>query len=109
MEEAGWQARIDIAVTADDVELGGRLKPEACSLWAVMALESVARAVSGGARMVSMTLELGSAQSAPGASFLVAAEITKSTRALAFVAARASDEEGRMLFNATGVFGLTQA
>jgi acyl-coenzyme A thioesterase PaaI-like protein len=107
MDEVGWMARIDVAVTEDDVDRGGRLKGEACSLWAVMALESVASAIGGG-RMVSMNLELGSALSAPGVSFVVGAEITKQSRALAFVAARAADEEGRMLFTATGVFGLAQ-
>jgi hypothetical protein len=106
MQDLAWKARIDVAVAGDDVDAGGRLKAEACSLWAVMAMESVAKA-DGPARMVSMTLELGPALCAAGMDIPVSAEVTKKTRSLAFVSARAEDDEGRMLFSATGMFGLS--
>ena len=107
MLDLEWAATIPVTVAPDDVDPAGRLKAEACSLWSIMALEAAAREGAGGARLVSLSVEMGPVALGPGAEIKVTAETTKRSRALAFVSARAEDAEGRLLFSATGVFGLS--
>ena len=107
MLDLAGAAELAIALAPDDVGADGRLKPEACSLWAIMALDAAARAEGGQARMASFSLELGPALSVSGLTITVKAETTKRSRAIAFLKAEARDPEGRLLFSASAVFGLS--
>jgi nucleotide-binding universal stress UspA family protein len=107
MLDLEWAARVDVVVDASDLDAAGRLKAEACSLWAIMALETAAREGAQDVRLVSLSVEMGPAECFVGQDIAVMAETNKRSRALAFLSAKAEDEVGRMLFTATGVFGLS--